>query len=124
MHLGAAAPYGRLHLLNLLIPSLDQDHGLRAQTASERPRLLTNSLAAALPPPLLVSLPPPRSCEGSCLLLRRSESSGNGGTWGLPGGNADAADAGDLLGTALREAREELGELPQGLQVLGQVLTR
>ncbi|KAG2424215.1 hypothetical protein HXX76_014746 [Chlamydomonas incerta] len=63
-------------------------------------------------------------CEGSCLLLRRSEASGNPGTWGLPGGNADAADAGDLLDTAMREAREELGQLPAGLQVLGQVLTR
>ncbi|KAG2430314.1 hypothetical protein HYH02_013791 [Chlamydomonas schloesseri] len=63
-------------------------------------------------------------CEGSCLLLRRSESSGNPGSWGLPGGNADEADRGDLLGTAMREAREEVGQLPEGLHVLGQVLTR
>ncbi|GLC33887.1 hypothetical protein PLESTB_000814700 [Pleodorina starrii] len=63
-------------------------------------------------------------CEGACLLLRRSEDSGNPGTWGLPGGNADAADGGQLLTTAMREAREELGELPPGLEVLGSVLTR
>ncbi|GIL65693.1 hypothetical protein Vafri_19373 [Volvox africanus] len=63
-------------------------------------------------------------CEGACLLLRRSETSGNPGTWGLPGGNADPEDAGQLLNTAMRESREELGELPPGMSVLGSVLTR
>ncbi|KXZ55430.1 hypothetical protein GPECTOR_3g80 [Gonium pectorale] len=63
-------------------------------------------------------------CEGACLVLKRSENSGNAGTWGLPGGNADPEDGGDLLKTAEREAREEIGELPGNMKVLGSVLTR
>ncbi|KAG2496564.1 hypothetical protein HYH03_005386 [Edaphochlamys debaryana] len=63
-------------------------------------------------------------CEGACLVLKRSEASGNPGSWGLPGGNADPEDAGDLLKTALREAGEEIGALPEGLQVRGSILTR
>ena len=46
------------------------------------------------------------------MLLKRSTESGNPETWGLPGGNAEAQEAGDLLGTASREATEEMGELP------------
>lgn len=42
----------------------------------------------------------------------------------MPGGNADSADAGLLQETAMREAVEELGELPSELQVLGSVLTK
>jgi 8-oxo-dGTP pyrophosphatase MutT (NUDIX family) len=34
--------------------------------------------------------------RGDVLLLKRSPASGNGGTWGLPGGNADDEDRGDL----------------------------
>ena len=45
------------------------------------------------------------------LLLLRSGSH-NAATWGLPGGNRDAADA-DLLATALREAEEEVGGVPE-----------
>ena len=35
-------------------------------------------------------------CEGEVLLLKRHPESGNGGTWGLPGGNQDKEDNGDL----------------------------
>jgi 8-oxo-dGTP pyrophosphatase MutT (NUDIX family) len=40
------------------------------------------------------------------VLLRNS--SHNHNTWGLPGGNADEEDSGDLLVTAKREAIEEM----------------
>lgn len=55
------------------------------------------------------------------LLLRRT-SKHNFGTWGLPGGNVDAGDA-DLLATALREAKEEMGPGVPPFEVLAQVLT-
>ncbi|PNH11842.1 hypothetical protein TSOC_001275, partial [Tetrabaena socialis] len=63
-------------------------------------------------------------CDGAALLLKRSAASGNPGSWGLPGGNADEVDGGKLLETAEREAREEVGALPSGLHVAGSVLTR
>jgi len=56
------------------------------------------------------------------LVLLRSASSRNPGTWGLPGGNVDAADA-TLLACACREAREEMGSVPD-FQVVRQVLTK
>lgn len=55
------------------------------------------------------------------LLLRRSKHNDN--TWGLPGGNVDPEDT-SLRAAAEREAHEELGHLPEGIQVLGEVVTR
>lgn len=63
-----------------------------------------------------------RRYNGEALLLRRSATSGNPGTLGLPGGNKDAEDE-DLMTTALREAREEMGSVPPH-GVLGQIFTR
>lgn len=40
------------------------------------------------------------------MLLRNSKHNNN--TWGLPGGNQDLEDKGDLLQTAIRESLEEL----------------
>ena len=59
--------------------------------------------------------------NGEVLLLKRC-SKHNDKTWGLPGGNREAADV-DLLATARREAEEELGHLPPCV-IQGQVLTR
>jgi 8-oxo-dGTP pyrophosphatase MutT (NUDIX family) len=56
------------------------------------------------------------------LLLQRSPLSGNPGTWGLPGGNADATDT-CLLHTARREAEEEMGAVPE-FEVLFELLTK
>eukprot|EP00892_Ulva_mutabilis_P011531 jgi/Ulvmu1/8750/UM048_0004.1 len=61
-------------------------------------------------------------CEGDVLVLLRN-SKHNNNTWGLPGGNADKEDNGDLLETARREAKEELEVLPE-YAVRGQVLTK
>ena len=61
------------------------------------------------------------SCGGEVLLLRRAGRH-NYGTWGLPGGNADAGDA-DLLATARREAEEEMGPGLPPFEVVAQVLT-
>lgn len=56
------------------------------------------------------------------LLLQRT-SKNNHGTFGLPGGNADAGDA-DLLATATREAAEEMGEGLPPFTVAASVLTK
>eukprot|EP00887_Chlorella_sp_A99_P006400 scaffold3.g6400.t1 len=66
---------------------------------------------ATLPPPEKVGAGFLFCCQGEVLVLRRT-SRNNHGTWGLPGGNADPEDAGNLLETALREAREEVGGVP------------
>lgn len=42
------------------------------------------------------------------VLLLKRRSKHHGGTWGLPGGNAEPGDA-SLLATAVREAAEEMG---------------
>jgi 8-oxo-dGTP pyrophosphatase MutT (NUDIX family) len=59
--------------------------------------------------------------SGECLLLLR-RSMHNDCTWGLPGGNIEHGDGGDLRQTALREAAEELGTLPP-LRHVGSYLT-
>lgn len=58
---------------------------------------------------------------GEVLLLLRN-SSHNRNTWGLPGGNADPEDGGDLAVTAQREAIEEMSSLPP-FKSAGQVHT-
>lgn len=73
----------------------------------------------ATPQPLNSALPH-RSGDEALLLLRNSKHNDN--TWGLPGGNADDTDA-DLLATAMREGREEMGAVPP-CNVTGQVLTK
>lgn len=45
------------------------------------------------------------------LLLRRSRRSGNGGTWGLPGGQLDRREP--VYAAAVRESIEELAGLPR-----------
>lgn len=59
--------------------------------------------------------------EPEVLLMRRAERPGDrwSGQIGLPGGHADATDR-NLLATALREAREEVGlELARDARLLG-----
>jgi 8-oxo-dGTP pyrophosphatase MutT (NUDIX family) len=46
----------------------------------------------------------------------------NDNTWTVPGGNVDDADS-SLLGTATREAMEELGSVPP-FEVKAQILTK
>jgi 8-oxo-dGTP pyrophosphatase MutT (NUDIX family) len=62
-----------------------------------------------------------RSGQTEVLLMRRAERTGDrwSGQIGLPGGHAEPGDP-DLLSTALREAREEVGlELDCDARVLG-----
>jgi 8-oxo-dGTP pyrophosphatase MutT (NUDIX family) len=54
------------------------------------------------------------------LLVLLRNSTNNHNTWGLPGGNADREDDGDLMRTAVREAQEELTVVPE-FEVLGEV---
>ncbi len=44
------------------------------------------------------------------VLLLRRVSNNNGNKWGLPGGNVEPQDGGNLMATATREGIEELGE--------------
>jgi len=55
--------------------------------------------------------------------MKRALRSGNGGTWGVPGGNQDPEDGGDLSRTAFREAAEEMQPVPE-VAVRGHFLTR
>lgn len=57
------------------------------------------------------------------MLLLQRNSRHNHGTWGLPGGNADLTDA-DLLHTATREAKEEMGDSVPPFEVVADVLTK
>lgn len=52
------------------------------------------------------------------LLLKRSTSSGNPGTWGLPGGGKDKGETADMA--ARREALEEMSTLPE-YEVCGEI---
>ena len=58
------------------------------------------------------------------LLLKRSKETNNPKTWSLPGGNYDAQLDRDLYETALREAREELGGIPDITSVRGSILVK
>lgn len=62
--------------------------------------------------------------EPCVLLLRRALTSGNPGTLGLPGGNADVEDQGNLLVTACRESKEEMGERLPDFDVAAEILTK
>ena len=77
---------------------------------------------------LLIVSPPLGTGEAEprrmVLLLKRAAASGNGNTWGLPGGNSDPGET-DLWETALREATEEMGEVSEsGLHRLATVQTK
>ncbi|KAK9856851.1 hypothetical protein WJX84_001732, partial [Apatococcus fuscideae] len=62
------------------------------------------------------------SSGGDVLLLLRN-SKHNDRTWGLPGGNKEGEDA-DMLATARREATEEMGPLPEPLDIMDSFLTK
>ena len=63
------------------------------------------------------------SCSsGSEVLLLLRNSRHNNNTWGLPGGNVEDDDT-DLLVTAKREAREEMGSMPEAA-FQNQILTK
>lgn len=66
-----------------------------------------------------VLVPVFRDGEGELrlLLVVRADHGDHGGQIGLPGGKPEAGDA-DLLATALREAHEEVGLLPEAVEVL------
>lgn len=60
--------------------------------------------------------------EPHVLLLERSNESNNGGTWSIPGGNFDDTLDETLYDTAIREALEELGSVPDLAAVLGSIV--
>ena len=63
------------------------------------------------------------SATAEILLLKRSATSGNPLSWGLPGGNLDETDE-SLLFTAQRESLEEMAKLPERYEVIKEVTTR
>lgn len=57
--------------------------------------------------------------------IKRSESTGlHRGQMGFPGGMAEPADGGDLLRTALRESKEEIGVNPRDVDIAGRLYAR
>ncbi len=66
-----------------------------------------------------VLIPVYRDDEGDLrlILIRRSERGIHGGQLAFPGGKHDSGDT-TMLATALREAQEEIGLLPEGVTVL------
>jgi len=63
--------------------------------------------------------------ELGIILIRRSENIGvHRGQIGFPGGMQEPGDDEDLLKTALREAEEELGIIPEDITVLGRLSDR
>jgi len=64
-----------------------------------------------------------RRCRsGDKVLLLERNSKHNDRKWGLPGGNVEVGDP-TLLDTASREAKEELGDLPQ-YEIVTEIKTR
>ena len=65
------------------------------------------------------ALPP----HGVLFVERAAHLRDHPGQIGLPGGGVDPADGGDLLRTALRELREELGVVPERIRFVGRLPT-
>lgn len=61
-------------------------------------------------------------CAAGKVLLLKRNSKHNDNTWTVPGGNVDDTDS-SLLGTATREAMEELGSVPP-FEVKAQITTK
>lgn len=62
------------------------------------------------------------SDTNSILLLQRSEAVTEPGTWGVPGGSAEGMEK--PIETAVREAREELGSLPQKARLVDELVNK
>ena len=80
-------------------------------------------MAGARPAAVLVLVAPDAAGEARVVLIRRTSYDGHhSGEVSFPGGAAEEGDA-DLVATALREAREEIGLDPGsiGLRVLGEL---
>jgi 8-oxo-dGTP pyrophosphatase MutT (NUDIX family) len=96
-------------------------HGGRAAALARRLIGTPPPLPPGRPAAVLASLWPDPSGAGpaSLLFIRRADRGGvHDGQWALPGGSWEAPD-GDLLGTALREAHEEVGLAPDRCLPLG-----
>jgi len=80
-------------------------------------------MAGARPAAVLILVAPDAAGEARVVLIRRTSYDGHhSGEVSFPGGAAEDGDA-DLVATALREAREEIGLDPEtiGLRVLGEL---
>jgi 8-oxo-dGTP pyrophosphatase MutT (NUDIX family) len=80
-------------------------------------------MAGARPAAVLVLIAPDAAGDARVVLIRRTSYDGHhSGEVSFPGGAAEEGDA-DLVATALREAREEIGLDPDsiGLRVLGEL---
>ncbi|HEY4440016.1 MAG TPA: CoA pyrophosphatase [Candidatus Elarobacter sp.] len=65
----------------------------------------------------IIATPP----HGIIFVERASHLRDHPGQIGLPGGSVDPADGGDLQQTALRELREEVGVVPERVQIVGRL---
>jgi len=63
--------------------------------------------------------------ETGLVLIHRAQDSGpHSGQMAFPGGMVEVRDRGDLLATALRETREEIGIRPEDVRVVGTLAQR
>ncbi len=61
---------------------------------------------------------------GLVLIHRAQDSGPHSGQMGFPGGMVEIRDRGDLLATALRESREEIGVLVKDVEIIGTLAQR
>jgi len=65
------------------------------------------------------------STDTGLVLIHRAEDTGpHSGQMAFPGGMVEVRDRGDLLATALRESREEIGVLPDDVRIIGTLAQR
>jgi 8-oxo-dGTP pyrophosphatase MutT (NUDIX family) len=96
---------------------------LPIRVAGEPWKAPADGMAAARPAAVLVLLAPDAAGDARVVLIERTSYDGHhSGEVSFPGGAAEAGDA-DLVATALREAREEIGLDPGaiGLRVVGEL---
>lgn len=90
------------------------------------PEVRINELKTGQPPDnalesaVLIVLYPVDDCLKTVVILRNEYNGTHSGQISLPGGKAESSDI-DYEHTALREAREEIGIVPDNMEILGQL---
>ncbi|HEX3265669.1 MAG TPA: CoA pyrophosphatase [Candidatus Limnocylindrales bacterium] len=93
------------------------------RVAGEPWRAPAEGIAGARPAAVLILVAPDEAGDARVVLIERATYDGHhSGEMSFPGGAAEAGDP-DLVATALREASEEIGLVPEevGLRVIGQL---
>ena len=97
-------------MLEILVNALKEYH----------PRNLPDKANAAVLVPLFEDM----NGTGLVLIHRAEDSGPHSGQMGFPGGMVEIRDRGDLLATALRESKEEIGLHPDDVKIIGTLAQR